>query len=80
MPMVAYDLHVARVRHCCDLCDQPIFPGDQYARIVSLHILGRYRVIRVRKEHQNPYCPYDPEELPEKQEMHPAQLDFLLAA
>lgn len=49
----------AHSSHRCDHCDEPIWPGDTYLLKVSAIRKGKYRCLRVEKEHINPPCPPD---------------------
>lgn len=52
----------AQITHRCDFCDEPIFPGDVYLLKISAIRSGKYRCLRVEKEHVNPLCPPDDHE------------------
>ncbi len=48
--------------HYCDSCEMPIFPGDYYEVLVTVHKLGSHSWLLVRKEHINPGCHFPPDE------------------
>lgn len=77
--MVYCSEYVATVRHVCDWCEHPIFPGDRYYKYVSFHGSWPHRSIRVRKEHAHPGCIEDPEPPNEEREDH-AHPELPLAA
>ena len=54
----------ARKMHRCDNCEHDICPGDVYSRTGQLLTYGNLRIVRVRKEHEQPWCPY-PEDDPD---------------
>jgi hypothetical protein len=73
--------HGAQVQHHCETCDHAIFPGDLYEVTVEVITNGRYRYLRVRKEHVSPNCPYDPnDDLDEQDRLICEPLELPLAA
>lgn len=58
--LVGCDQYTARFQYSCDLCDYPIFPGDQYLRKAHLRKNKKYACVTVWRERVDPMCPYDP--------------------
>ena len=82
--LVHCDEYTARFQYSCDLCEHPIFPGDQYLRKTRLHRNKKYRCITVWREHVSPLCPYDPpadcEDTDTSVSTEQLPLDFKMAA
>lgn len=56
----------AKVEHYCTLCEHRIFPGDRYVRTVKINKKNGCKYVEVYKRHDFPFCPFEPEDLPEE--------------